>query len=200
MTKTSHYYSEKPTTDLRPQQFTFVLRGISLIFHSGSGVFSKDHIDTGTKLLCDKVEIEKGSRVLDMGCGYGPLGIAIASTTNSEVVMCDINERAINLAKKNSKANKVKTTVVKSFLYENIQGEFDLILTNPPQSAGKDICQRMMDEGLAHLKVGGQFVFVARHKKGGRSLSEHLKESYGNLEIVAKGSGFRVYSARKTKE
>ena len=124
---TEHYYSEKQTSILRIKEIETTLRGNNLKFHSGSGVFSIKKIDKGTKLLIEKCIIKPGQKILDLGCGYGPIGIAIAKAFSTTfVLMTDINERAVKLSRMNLKLNKIwNIKAKKSNLYNNIKEKFD---------------------------------------------------------------------------
>lgn len=195
-----HYYSEKQTSPLKLGRIKALLRGNELEFYTGSGVFSLKKVDIGSALLINKAIVKDGWRVLDLGCGYGPVGIAIAKAfPSSEVVMTDVNQRAIQLAKRNVKESKVKNAeIVRGDMYEKVEGEFDTILLNPPQKAGKDICFKMIEGARDFLKDEGTLQVVARHQRGGKTLSRHMEEVFGNVEAVAKGSGYRVYLSRKS--
>jgi 16S rRNA (guanine1207-N2)-methyltransferase len=195
-----HYYTEKPASRLIPHEFKARLRGNDLTFHTGSGVFSIKHVDRGSELLVEGCMIEDGMRVLDLACGYGPVGISLMKAFDISVIMTDINERALRFARKNIEANGLlgkDIRVKKSDIYASIEGGFDTILVNPPQNAGKDICIRMIDGAPEHLKDGGTLQLVARHQKGGKSLAKRMEEVFGNVEELKKGSGFRVYMSRK---
>lgn len=193
-----HYFTKTPTSKVRYEEFRLVLRKAEFKFVSGSGVFSIGHIDKGSSLLIEKCLIEDGWRVLDLGCGYGCVGIAVKRLFPECFVVCsDVNERAIDMTKKNALKNDVKVKAVQSDGYENIKGEFDTILLNPPQTAGKKICKMLIDGAVGHLKSGGCLQIVARHQKGGKALSKFMEEAFGNVADVAKKGGFRVYISYK---
>ena len=134
-----------------------------------------------------------------MGCGYGPVGVVLGKCfPKKEILMTDVNERAILLAKKNIAKNKVENAKVRtSDGFTNIKEYFDIILLNPPQTAGKKLCLHLIEESYKHLNKDGTLQIVARHQKGGKSLSQHMKNFFGNLEEVAKGSGYRIYLSVK---
>ena len=225
-----HYYEKKQKSPLNLIKFSAVLRGNNLDFYSGSGVFCKDKVDKGTILLIKSAIIEDNSKVLDLGCGYGPVGIAIAKANPSvKVLMSDINKRAVMLAKKNIELNRIKNAeAVQSDLFENLKNPtifgalktkgflgisekfnvseikkisehaqkpmvFDTILLNPPQSAGKDLCIKMIEQSKEHLEKHGLFQMVARHNIGGRELEKHMAKVFGNVKEIAKKSGYRIY-------
>ena len=192
----AHYYSKKQESPLNLKTISAVLRGKRMEFYTGSGVFSRDKIDDGSYILIENVIIRKGWKVLDLGCGYGAVGISIAKSENADVVLADVNERAVHLAGKNIELNKVNASARTSDLFSNIPEKFDTILLNPPQSAGKKLCFQMIEESKEHLNKNGLLQLVARPKKGGRTLAEKMKEVFGNVEVISKGAGFSVYVSK----
>ena len=142
--------------------------------------------------------IDKNFKVLDIGCGTGVLGIGAAKLFNADVAMSDINKRAVMLAKMNCKLNNVKCEVFQGNLYEKIkQNDFDVVLSNPPQTAGKEICFQLIEQSKKYLKNKGSLQLVARHNKGGKTLSKKMEEVYGNVKIAAKKAGYWVYVSVK---
>ena len=194
-----HYFTEKPTSKLKIGKIKVVFFNKEFEFITGSGVFSKKKIDLGTQLLIKKSIIKPEWEVVDLGCGYGVVGIVLAKINPEvKVVMSDINSRAVILAKKNRVLNKVKNViVVHSNSFEKITGEFDTVLLNPPQTAGKKVCFRLIEDSKQHLNKGGLLQIVARHNKGGKDLSKHMKELFGNVEETSKKSGYRIYVSKK---
>ncbi|MFP4112664.1 MAG: class I SAM-dependent methyltransferase [Candidatus Woesearchaeota archaeon] len=199
----SHYYSEEQESELNLSQISDLLRGERLEFYVASGVFSKSKIDKGTKVLIDNVILNPDWTILDLGCGYGPVGISIAkSDATIKVHMTDINKRAVMLAKKNIVLNKLdkkrfRITQGNSFSPVDQKVEFDSILLNPPQTAGKKLCFDMVREAKEHLKKGGLLQLVARHNKGGASFMKLMEEVYGNAKDICKEKGYRVYVSKK---
>ena len=193
-----HYYSERQTSPLRLKKINAVLRGLSFEFYTASGVFSLKKIDRGTKLLIEKCIIEKDWKVLDFGCGYGPVGIVIAKFfPETEILMTDINRRAIKLAKMNFELNQVFNAIANHRdLFKNINEKFNTILVNPPQTAGKELCFKIIEQSKEHLKENGLFQLVARHNKGGKSLEKKMKDVFDNVKVIAKKSGYRVYVSK----
>lgn len=193
----SHYYSVLQTTDFNPSKIKARLRSKEFEFYTASGVFSIKKIDKGTELLINNCKVKEDWEVLDLGCGYGPVGITIAKTTKSKVTLTDINKRAIKLAKMNAKLNKVEVTIKEGDLYESIKSKkFDTILTNPPYTAGRKICFKIIEESKNHLKQKGLLQLVARHQKGGKTLSKKMEEVFGNVEEIVKGAGYRLYCSK----
>lgn len=193
-----HYYSENQDSKLRLKKIFFVLEGERLEFITASGTFSINKVDRGSEVLIRYAEIGPNSRILDIGCGYGPIGISIAKMNPTcAVVMSEINLRATDLAKDNVKLNKIENvTVVHSNLYENVDGRFDYILSNPPQSAGKEVCYKIIEGAFERLNKKGVFYLVARKNKGGNILSIKMQEVFGNIDVAAKKSGYWVYFSK----
>lgn len=189
-----HYYSERQGSPLNIKKMAQKIRNCDFEFYTSSGIFSKKKIDKGTMVLAENMIIKENSKVLDIGCGIGVLGIVAAKLLNASVMMGDINSRAVSLAKKNSKLNRIKAEVIQGNLYDNISEKgFDVVLSNPPQNAGKEICFKIIEDSLHHLKKGGNLQLVARHNKGGKTLGGKMMEVFGNLEVIAKKSGYWVY-------
>jgi 16S rRNA G1207 methylase RsmC len=195
---TEHYYSEKQTSEFKISKIKAVLRGEEFEFETAPGVFSKTGIDKGSWLMIERAIINSG-KVLDLGCGYGPVGIAIAKTCpDCKVTLTDTNERAIKLSKRNAKRNQVKIQAKKGNMYEPVEGQkFDHILLNPPQTAGKKLCNQMIEEAPEHLNKGGSFWLVARHQVGGKGFEKKMEETFGNVETIKRKSGFRLYLSVK---
>jgi len=193
-----HYYSEEQKSSLNLKKITQEISGIEFYFYTASGVFSKNKIDEGTFTLAENMQIKKNSDVLDIGCGIGILGIVAAKLFNANVVMSDINKRAVMLAKKNLELNNAKAEVHQRSLYEKIsKDDFDAVLSNPPQTAGKEICFQLIEQSKNHLKDNGTLQLVARHNKGGNSLSKKMQEVFGNVKVIAKNKGYWVYMSVK---
>ncbi|GIU69931.1 MAG: SAM-dependent methyltransferase [Candidatus Woesearchaeota archaeon] len=195
-----HYFSEKPTSTPKKHRFKTRIRNHDIIIDSSSGIFSVKEIDFGTRLLIENAKIN-GKEVLDLGCGYGIIGIAIKKMNpDINITMIDINERAISATKKNCESNNVEATILKSDIFSNPQlrnKNFDTIITNPPFSAGKKVCFKFIEESSKHLNKGGLFELVAPHNKGGESLKKKMIEIFGNAGELVKKAGFRVYISLK---
>ncbi len=199
---TDHYFSEKPASLFKKEEFDINLLGYNIPIASGSGIFSLKSLDFGTELLIRNAQIpHKESKVLDLGCGYGIVGIMMKKLhPTATIMMSDVNERAVRLSKENCEKNNVECAVLKSdlFSHPNLHKEmFDVILTNPPFSAGKKLCLTIIDQSFEHLNKDGLLELVAPHNKGGESLKKHMLETFGNVGELAKKSGFRVYISIK---
>ena len=194
---TEHYYSAKQTSKFETKKIKAVLLGKNFEFFVSPGVFSRHKIDDGTYILIQNAEVKDGSKLLDLGCGYGVVGIAFAKAKKCDVVMADSNERAVKLAKMNLKLNDVSADVRISDIFSKVPEKFDVILLNPPQTAGKDVCFKMIEESKEHLDKNGTLQLVARPKKGGKTLAQKMLKVFGNAYEIAKGAGFKVYLSRK---
>jgi len=195
-----HYFAERPKAKVKLYKIRTNLRGYDLVFYTASGVFSPKRIDKGTRLLIESMIVEDGWRILDLGTGYGPIGIVAAKMApHGCVIMTDINRRALWLAKLNARINDVEKIVDirHGYLYEPVKKEkFNTIITNPPQSAGMEICMKIIYEAPKYLIDGGLFQMVFRHGKGGRRLAKVIEDVFGNCEILASKAGYKVYVGR----
>lgn len=192
-----HYYSEQPTSKETIFQFSANASGLSLEVYSASGLFSKDSLDSASKLLIEKSVIS-GTKGLDLGCGNGIVGLFMLKLhPDISMFFSDVNERAVKLTNRNLKKLGLKGKVIKSDLFDKVDEDFDFILSNPPYAAGRDVCFKLIKDSLKHLKKRGTLQIVARHNKGGKVLSERMKEVFGNVETLAKSGGFRVYMSVK---
>ena len=189
------YFTAKPQSRRRPESVSAVLHGRTFVFATDTGVFSRGAIDRGTELLALALRLGPGDHVLDLGCGYGVLGIVASSLApNGRVVMTDVNERAVELARRNVHTNAVPHVDVRlGAFYEPVKGErFDAIVTNPPIRAGKEVVFRIVDEAPSHLRPNGSLWMVARTKQGAKSIEARIAAAFGGSETVDRGSGFRV--------
>lgn len=195
-----HYYTNRPGAAHDEQQFTFVLRGKELRFWTDAGVFSRDRIDFGSVLLIEDMDIPSRARVLDVGCGYGPIGLTAAGlAAEGQVTMIDVNERAVSLARRNAELNGVKNVeVLVSDVYSGVQGkQYDIILTNPPIRAGKEIVHRIFTEGYELLAEGGEMWVVIQKKQGAPSALKKLQETYQEVIEVDRKKGYHIFRAIK---
>jgi len=190
-----HYYSKKQSSAFRPTKIKARLLGKVFEFYTASGVFSPSRVDKGTEVLVNHAVLKDGWNVLDLGAGYGVVGIAVAKAfPKSKVVMTEVNERAVKLSRINARLNNVENVDIRSGnMFEKIEEMFDAILLNPPQSAGKKLCFEMIEQSAGFLKKKGLLQLVARHNKGGKPLSEKIEEVFGNVKDIAKKAGYRVY-------
>ena len=166
-------------------------------FYTDNGVFSKKGMDFGTRTLLENLDYENmHGKILDFGCGYGSIGIVVSKITNLEVDMLDINKRSVELARENSKLNKVKTNVFESNIYENVTNKYDYIISNPPIRVGNEILHKILFEAQEYLNENGQLWIVVNKDQGAKSLVEKLKKYY-NVNIITKNKGFFVILCSK---
>ncbi|NJE54845.1 class I SAM-dependent methyltransferase [Thermococcus sp. 21S9] len=191
----SHYYSEEPNVPLKTKTIEVCLRGHCFKFITASGVFSFGKLDRGTELLIENMVLDRNWRVLDLGCGYGAIGI-VASRFVDYVVMTDVNRRAVSIARKNLKINGVRNAEVRwGSLYEPVKGEkFDSIITNPPVHAGKEVLREIVINAPRHLNDGGLLQLVIKTKQGAKYIKALMDEHFTEVRELAKGSGYRVYA------
>ncbi|PGS52823.1 class I SAM-dependent methyltransferase [Bacillus sp. AFS041924] len=195
-----HYFTNQPNSKTDKKVFSFTLRGNDLKFQSDSGVFSRNEVDFGSRVLINEFtfpEIE--GNILDVGCGYGPIGLSIAKDdSNRTVEMVDVNLRAIELAKENAIVNKIENVkIYESSIYENVTGEYAAILTNPPIRAGKSVVHEILKESHDRLLPGGELWVVIQKKQGAPSALELLKGIFDEVEVVKKDKGYYIIKSKK---
>ena len=190
-----HYYTENPGSAHAERRIALRALGNTLTFITDAGVFSRDGLDRGTELLLDALPPLKG-RVLDLGCGWGAVGVALGKRyPELDIVMTDINSRAVGLARRNLAENGVSATVLQGDGFAAVEGRFDAIVTNPPIRAGKAVVYALFDQAREHLNPGGALYAVVRKQQGAPSALKYLREIYSRAEIVDRGSGFHVMRA-----
>ena len=192
-----YYYTNNPTSEHEERHFTSVFMGRTLAFETDAGVFSKQHIDPGSEILCKSLP-ELHGRGLDMGCGWGAMTVmALARFPALDVTMADVNERALDLAVRNVQKNGMQAKAVLSDGFERVEGEFDAVMTNPPIRAGKAVIYRMFEDAKAHLAEGGRLFLVIRKQQGAPSALKFLKELYAEAETIERDGGYWVIACKK---
>ncbi len=190
------YFSREPTSAHEIRSLKIEVAGRILCFQTDAGVFSRERLDPGTSLLLKAQPLSFAGRALDLGCGWGPVGVMMAVRwPGAEIVMADLNARAVELATRNLAANGLSAAVFQGDGFSNVPGSFDLIAMNPPIRAGKAVIYRLFDESAGRLKPGGALYAVMRKQQGAESAQRHLMERMGRVEIVERGSGYRVFRA-----
>lgn len=189
----SHYFTND-YVESKENKTKCIIKDTELTLITDNGVFSKKGLDFGTRTLLETIDNISG-QVLDFGCGYGPIGIYLKKTYDVEVDAVDINERAMNLAKKNAELNKTNINIFKSNIYENVNKKYDYIVTNPPIRVGKKILYQILFEAKEHLNINGELWLVIHKDQGAKSLVKALEEKY-KVEIKNKNKGFYIICAR----
>lgn len=190
-----HYYTETPSSAHDERRIRLTALGNGLDFITDAGVFSRDGLDRGTEILLNALPPLQG-RVLDLGCGWGPVGVALGKANPAlDIVMTDVNTRAVELARRNLALNGVRAQVVQGDGYANLQGAFDAIITNPPIRAGKALIYGLFDDAQKYLNPGGALYIVIRKQQGAPSALKHLKETWPAAEIIEREAGYWVIRA-----
>lgn len=196
-----HYYSRTQKVESDPKFWDYTLKNTPFRFKTDNGVFSKREVDFGSRLLIEAFIMPLAAGpVLDVGCGYGPIGLSIAKTNQDRVVhMIDVNERALALAKENAELNQIRNVdVYESDRLENVKEEnFSAVLTNPPIRAGKQVVHEIFEQSFQHLLPGGELWVVIQKKQGAPSAIEKLKELFSDVMVVDKEKGFFIIKAIK---
>ena len=186
------YYAENPDAAHDIHELRVDLLGEKMTFLTDAGVFSKKMIDFGSQLLLKCLEVNQGETVLDVGCGYGPLGLSLAKAYGVQATMVDINNRALDLARKNAERNKVEATIFQSNIYEQVKGKFDHVISNPPIRAGKQVVHEIIEKSKDFLGIGGDLTIVIQKKQGAPSAKSKMEDVFGNCEIVKKDKGYYI--------
>ena len=193
----SHYFQNDNNLVSEIKSFNISINGNNFIFSTDNGVFSKGELDFGTELLIKNVlKQEISGNVLDLGCGYGAIGIIISKLTNSAITMSDVNRRALHLTKMNAKKNNALVSVIESDGYENINDEFDYVISNPPIRIGKKKLYELLLNTKEHLKKDGEMIIVVRKEQGALSLIRDMSNDY-IVKVIDKAKGFLIISLKK---
>lgn len=199
---TNYYFTKNPDVIHDEKEWTFELLNNEFKFTTDNGVFSKKTVDFGSRVLLNafaQQEIIAGN-ILDVGCGYGPIGLAIAKDQpERQIDMTDVNELALELAKKNAEINKItNVSIFESAAYDNVtKTDYATIVTNPPIRAGKNVVHDILSGALDHLKVGGQLFAVLQKKQGAGSAQKKMTDVFGNCEIILKDKGYYILMSVK---
>ncbi len=192
-----HYYDKNPNSKSQEVSVMVKINNQSYKFITDNGVFSKRGLDFGTRTLLESLELDKiKGNVLDLGCGYGPIGIYVSKNTGLVVDMIDINERSLALSRKNAKINEVEVNVFASDMYLNINSKYDFIITNPPIRIGKKKLYEILFKAKNYLNEDGQLWLVIHKDQGAKTVIKDLENEY-NVQIMCKNKGFNVICAIK---
>ena len=192
-----HYYTRVPQSESKPVDCEYSYRGVALSFRTDAGVFSKGEVDTGTRLLLEALPEKMNGDILDLGCGWGVIGISVARKwPGTRVTLADVNTRALDLSRENARRNRAEVTCVESDGMAALEGQaFDAVVTNPPIRAGKQVIYKMFADAAKSLKPGGALYLVIRKQQGAESCMKYLQTIYQNVEKLVKSGGFWVLRA-----
>lgn len=193
-----HYYSQNPSVSHNENKIRYRIEEIELELITDAGVFSKKRVDFGSDLLINSIPQISG-KVLDIGCGYGVIGISLSHLNpSSEVTMIDINERAVELANRNIQLNNIKNAkAIQSNGFENVNGTFDVIVSNPPIRTGKKVIYPIFEQSIEFLNNNGSIYLVIQKKQGAKSAFDKLESIYGNCEVINKDAGYWILKSTK---
>ena len=190
-----HYFTARPESEHHLRVVSAGVAGLTLSFETDAGVFSKGELDPGSRLLIESMPPLSG-RVLDLGCGWGAVGVALARLNPGlQLVMSDVNERALALAASNARRNGVEAVTYLSDGFDAVEGLFDHVVTNPPIRAGKAVIYGLFAASRERLKPGGTLTIVIRTQQGAPSALKFLKETFSQADDVARGGGYRILRA-----
>lgn len=192
----NHYFTNNENLKSEFRKITYKYQDYNFSYLSDNGVFSKDKIDFGSKLLVETFLKYNSSveNILDLGCGYGFIGITLSKVLNVPVTLCDVNPRAVHLSEKNIKEHKVDAIALLSDGYENIRDKYDVIITNPPIRVGKEKLLSLLNNAKNYLNDFGSLWFVIRKDQGAKSIIKALEKNY-TCEIIEKSKGFYIIKA-----
>ena len=201
----NHYFSEKPEIKSEKKTIKYTIQNKKFEFITDNGVFSKSKVDFGTDLMLNEflkknrgLEVEK-IKILDIGCGYGVVSVVLKSFyPEISITLSDVNERALELSEENLKKYDINDYhIIKSDAFEKITEKFNVILSNPPIRAGKDIIFKIYSEAYEHLNENGKFYCVIQTKHGAKSTQKKLMEIFGNCDTVTIDGGYRIFLSKK---
>ena len=199
----NHYYTKNPESISQQKHWTYRLKGNTLSFTSDNGVFSKNTVDFGSELLVESYDIpeqfQKAS-LLDIGCGYGTMGLAYGKAyPELSIEMIDVNERALVLAQENAKKNGIHNVDIhESNLYDSVKkSQYEIIISNPPIRAGKIVVHTILEKAYDYLAENGQLVIVIQTKQGAPSAQKKMEEVFGNCERIQWDKGYWILVSTK---
>lgn len=195
----SHYFTtDQSAHDYKEVSYTF--QNVDYNFKTDRGVFSKDQLDYGTRVLIEGVAADNdrgAASLIDMGAGYGPVGIILGKVLNAQPVMVEVNEDAISLLHDNIAKNHINAKILSRENYDDADVGAELYVTNPPFRAGKDIVKDIIKDGFNSLDATGKFYMVVQKKQGMKSYQTFIEQLFGNVEIVVKDKGYYVLKGIK---
>ncbi|WP_137601252.1 class I SAM-dependent methyltransferase [Paucilactobacillus nenjiangensis] len=197
----NHYYTQNPDVIHQERTWNFELRGHNFKFTTDNGVFSKQSVDYGSRVLIDSFDTADlpAGKILDLGCGYGPIGLSLAHAYPERTVdMVDVNELALELARANATANEIKNISINSSnAYENVTDQYASIVSNPPVRAGKSVVDDFITEAKEHLIDDGTLWIVLQKKQGAPSAKKLMTSVFGHCEVVKRDKGYYILKSVK---
>ena len=199
----SHYYENDQNLASKESLISFTINDKSFNLVTDNGVFSKSRLDEGSYILLKTIlPLDLGDYILDLGCGYGPIGLTIATfKEKARVDLADINRRALALCEKNAKSLGVsdRVQIIESDIYSNITNRYHSIVVNPPIRAGKKVTYTMYEGAKQYLIDGGSLYIVIRKAQGALSAAKYIEELFGNIELLERAKGYHIYRAVKNE-
>ena len=197
----SHYFQDDPNLVSNIKEITFEINGITMKLLTDNGVFSKNNVDEGSyAFLKVLLPLDLGNRILDLGCGYGTIGLTLAKAhEEARITLADVNPRAVALCERNAGLLNLspRVTILQSDIYEKIEGPYDSIVVNPPIRAGKVVTYQMYKESKQYLIDGGSLYVVIRRKQGAESALKYIETVFENVSVLHKEKGYWIIKATK---
>ena len=199
----SHYFQDDPNLASNLKKISFEVNGLTMNLLTDNGVFSKSKVDEGSLAFLKVIlPLNLGNNILDLGCGYGTIGLTLAvAKKEARGTLADVNTRALALCKRNADAYNLgqRVTILQSDIYEKIEGKYDSIVINPPIRAGKVVTYRMYEEAKQYLIDGGSLLIVIRKAQGAESAAKYIESLFGNIKLLDRHKGYHIYQAVKSK-
>ncbi|MCF1676357.1 class I SAM-dependent methyltransferase [Tetragenococcus halophilus] len=201
---TNHYYQTNPESPHDISTWFFELLDKKFQFTTDSGVFSKGTVDYGSRVLIQTFSWQNlpEGKILEVGCGYGPIGLAIARASDRQIEMTDVNERAVQLAKQNASQNQIDNVDIHfSDIYSAVhEKNYAAILSNPPIRAGKKVVHQIIADSYHHLQEAGTLTIVIQKKQGAPSAQKKMQDIFGNASVIKKDKGYYVIQSYKEEK
>lgn len=201
---TNHYYQTTPESPHDISTWSFELLDKKFQFTTDSGVFSKGTVDYGSRVLIQTFSWQNlpEGKILEVGCGYGPIGLAIAHASDRQIEMTDVNERAIQLAKQNASQNQIDNVDIHfSDIYSAVyEKNYAAILSNPPIRAGKKVVHQIIADSYHYLQEAGTLTIVIQKKQGAPSAQKKMQDVFGNASIIKKDKGYYIIQSYKEEK
>ena len=199
----SHYFKDDPNLASNIKTITYEVNGLTMNLFTDNGVFSKSKVDEGSLAFLKVIlPLDLGNNILDLGCGYGTIGLTLAVVKKeARVTLADINSRALALCRRNAELNNVsqRVTILQSDIYTKIEGKYDSIVINPPIRAGKSVTYKMYEEAKQYLIDGGSLLIVIRKAQGAESAAKYIESIFGNVKLLDRHKGYHILQAVKSK-